>query len=348
MVTNQRVIKTIFLLLMAMSCQSFGQLKPNLAFEGKVIHFDEKFTKALDSRQRAEVLKSVNDVIDSALAQKIVNIGELNLLQLKEQIQQVNLVLVGGGATALGSGQFTLRMGNVNVPSTRTIYINESTQVMNQEGSMKLMPHEFLEALGYQDKKYQISAIMLSKNAKLFADTINARRSDLGKKSLRPEIKNMMNRSSSGGVTIIGGGGDDLLFAAKLYMLDHYQEWQNWFRNHYLKESDYYDLALKKGVDLRGHLDDKIFDDYLAYFAATGIEHMPEYLRKTNAPLENPDDLSDITNIYDEDGEIFIRLSRDHWNYPIGHYTIEQSHMMMSAALHTTLFGHFLLERFHK
>ncbi|HWU42845.1 MAG TPA: hypothetical protein VN132_05375, partial [Bdellovibrio sp.] len=98
MVTNQRVIKTIFLLLMAMSCQSFGQLKPNLAFEGKVIHFDEKFTKALDSRQRAEVLKSVNDVIDSALAQKIVNIGELNLLQLKEQIQQVNLVLVGGGA----------------------------------------------------------------------------------------------------------------------------------------------------------------------------------------------------------------------------------------------------------
>ena len=348
MKSNHRVMRASVALLMMISCQSFGQVKPNLAFQGKLIPFDEKFTVVPNSVQRKAILKDTTKIVDSLLSQGVVNIGNVNLPQFKEQIKQVHLLVVSGGAAAVGSGQFTVRMGNVYVPSTKTVYINEQTLMMNQEGSINLMPHEFLGALGYEDEKYQISAVMLSKNARLAADLINKNKVDLGKKSVRSELRNMTHQKSSGGVTIIGGGGDDLLFAAKLYMLDHHQEWQNWFRDKYLNESDYYDLALKRGIDLRANLNNEVFNDYLAYFTGIGIEHMPEYLRKTNAPLKNPADIEQILNVYDENGEIFIRLSREHWHYAIGPYTLEQSRMLMSKVLHTALFGNYVLERFKK
>lgn len=107
-------------------------------------------------------------------------------------------------------------------------------------------------------------------------------------------------------------------------------------------------MALKKGIDLRANLNNEVFNDYLIYFTGVGIEHMPAHLRKTNVPLKNPTDIEQILNVYDENGEIFIRLSREHWNYPLGPYTVEQSRMMMSMSLHTTLFGHYILERFRK
>ncbi len=348
MKSNHRVMKASFALLTMISCQSFGQVKPNLAFQGQVIPFDEKFTVVPSPGLKDAILKDATLTVDSLLSQGVVDIGNVNLPQFKEQIKQVHLLVVTGGATALGSGQFTVRMGNVYIPSTKTIYINEQTLVRNPEGSTKLMPHELLGALGYEDEKYQISTVMFSKNAKLAAELINKSKIDLGKKSVRSEAKNMTNRQSSGGVTIIGGGGDELLFAAKLYMLDHYQEWQSWFRDKYLNESDYYDVALKKGVDLRANLNDEVFNDYLTYFTGIGIEHMPAYLRKTDMPLKNPTDFEQIMNLYNENGETFIRLSREHWNYPIGSYTVEQSRMMMSMTLHTALFGHYTLERFRK
>jgi hypothetical protein len=341
-------MKAAFVLLTIISCQSFGQLKPNLAFQGKIIPFDEKFTVEANPVLRGAILEGTTDAVDSLLSQGVVDIGNVNLLNFKEQIKQVNLLVVTGGATALGSGQFTVRMGNVYVPSTKTIYINEQTLVMNREGSAKLMPHEFLGALGYEDERYQISTIMLSRNAKLSAELINKNKIDLGKKSIRSEVKNMVNQKGSGGVTIIGGGGDDLLFVAKLYMLDHYQEWQSWFRDKYLNESDYYGLALRKGIDLRVNLNDEVFNDYLTYFTGVGIEHMADHLRKTNEPLKNPVDIEQILNVYDENGEAFIRLSREHWNYPLGPYTVEQSRMMMSMTLHTALFESYILKRFRK
>lgn len=347
--SNRILSRTLLLLLTIVSCRSFGQMKPNLVFEGKVIPFDDKFVRVPTAEEKTAFLKAATDPLDLAIKQNIKEIGKVNLAELKEQMKEVDILVVKPGAQAIGSGQFTIRMGNVYVPSTKTIYINTETLNTNPLGGLKLLPHEFAGALGYEDEKHELTTVIMSKNAKIVADAINKRNLDLSKRSTRSEKKNMTNRATSGGVTVIGGGGDDILFEAKVYMIDNYPKWKDWFLNHYIKESDYLDKAQAKGVDLRSIMSEEVLEDYLVYFTSVGFEHMPSDLRQTDEPIKSPSDIEKIMNVYENEfSKGFVRMSREHWNMPIGSYTLEQSHTMISVTLHTVLFGGYILQRYRK
>jgi len=259
------------------SCQTFAQSGPVMAVNGKMVPFNSKYVSAIDEKSRKEVLRSVRDTVDRNLKLGVKNIGSLSLDKFRKDIESVNLVVVQNGVQAIGTGQFTIRMGSVYYTESKSIYLNQESFRWDSRAVPNLI-HEFLGALGYTDENYQISTILLSEKPQLYLKRIPDVGSFGSKLKKTPQSRVFHydkgeSSKNSGGTTVVGGGGDEVLLNAKVYMLNQFDLWREKVLPFVLKDPSVLQ-EVEPRVAVSKLLDPKRQDAYLKYFLQTPFENL--------------------------------------------------------------------------
>lgn len=174
------------------------------------------------SSQFIQQFASQSFVIPQLLIQQNkTKIGDLNIVQLKDEMKQVRWV-ENGGVFFAGSGE--TRTGAVYFVEEKKVIVNTLRAPYEPLRTMPVAAlHEALGALGYIDENYEISMV-LAMNAltseeqelifsKKFVDKQSSRLVGLKRRTTDAKYK------SSGGGTSVGGGGDGVAVQAKMYAL---------------------------------------------------------------------------------------------------------------------------------
>lgn len=331
---------------LVLSCQSFAQSGPSLAVDGKIISFDPKYVTPATESTRQEVVGQAQEIVDQALLKGLRTLGTIDLQRLREELSTVNVVTVRPGASAIGAGKFTVRLGSVYFVETRTVYLNGDT-LFNNSRAKPLMIHEFLGALKYDDENYQISSILLSKQPNILAKRLSVKSTDFGNKLTKTPAKKIVNYNgdaiSSGGTTVIGGGGDDILLSAKVYMIDHFDAWREKVLPVLLQDESVKTALAERRLDVRKFQDKVTQEAYFKYFLQTPFEPLTDKDNVPGKPISNLNEIDLIFGVFEnKESSFYVRLSRNHWDWSIGNLSVEQSRFVTAGTIHFHLLMSYL------
>lgn len=335
----------------------FGSDLPNLVIGGQIVPFDEKYVV---SDEVAPALRSlITAYVDAAMRAGVHSIGGVELTRLKKEFESVKLVFIRSGVSVMGAGKFAPRMGSVFIKETQTIYVSLDTAARISNGRdprssdlsplLSLMSHEFFGAIGYDDENYQASSLLLTASTqpdlvkKITAQNrVRLHRFDGPIRREMIDFRSSTTTRSKGGVTVVGGGGDEILFAAKIYMAN---ELKRWWEEAPLLFARPEMKALGEGYakDFTPFFTDETLTEFAAYFFETPIEPMTIRHNSNWRPLSDVSGIEEILGFYEnEKSRTFLRLSREHWNWPIGSASLEESRKTISHVALTQLFVGFL------
>lgn len=349
---NDLLFKAIVATTLIFACQSFGQPGPNLAIGQKIVPFDPKYISPANDITKTTILNHLNAKIDQALSDGVISIGTVELRKFKEQLKDIHFYVVAGGASAVGLGQFSVRLGSVYTSENKSIYINMDTFMDEPEKSLYLILHEAFGALGYNDVNYQLSCVLESRQRKSISDTIQKLNLNLAKKmtgSPHNQVKNYNSKVLAGGTTVIGGGGDELLLRAKVFMLDQFEFWKIHILPVFLKTDDFLKIQAKISFEIKSKINEQFLNEYLVYFIQAPFEPLTIQTGPIPGQLSHPEDVDQIFGIFqNEFSPLFVRLSRDHWSWQMGSLNLEQSRLVIMSAIHTQFFFAYLNMRHEK
>lgn len=186
-----------------------------------------------------EIFRTIsNNVIDKVIANEVHEIGSLNMVDLKKELNQVEYALMPYGFL-MGSGG--RRSTSIYFVEHKRVIINEMSlqQAVGRSNILAWTLHEAFGALGYLDENYELSLPLF-----FLSQAKDSTEVESQIKIFSPLFQKIEKRtqeahySMEGGVTAVGGGGQIEIINFKQRLIEMTREWIE-FRNGEIPDSKY-------------------------------------------------------------------------------------------------------------